>query len=323
MTSDQLSDFPELDEAKNAIERLRKKGFPKFENSQNIDEYIETISTIITQEYGILPNFMNRLPRKNFPFNIFRVRAINDFENINLFAQHSYPPLNFVGFGRCNFPKHPVFYGSNNAITSLLEVARQTDGIDKEYCISKWNVESDEDIIFQSFIQAKIIENSNYDELRESQRKKINEIFKGKLTNGQCDGIVLLLEYLDRCFISDSNYSVSACLAHRAFYPTHPHETDILMYPSIQTSHTGVNFAIHPNFVDNKMQLKRFYIMKFENYNPKTREIKFSFSRYGEVLRNKINWKLINPEDPDYKKVIFEDFADLFNPDSDLSFVKV
>lgn len=315
--------IPEFIDAKNAIERIRQKGFPKYNDSVTVNEYIHIVSKVITEEFGILPNFMTKLPRENFLFKIFRVRPVDSFENINLFSQHSYPPINVVGFGRCNFPQYPVFYGSNNAMTALLEVARENKGLNKKYCISKWEIESKDDIIFQSFIQAKLIDNSDYDELRELQRKKINTPFENRLTKGQCDGIILLLEFLDKSFITDSNYSLSACLAHRAIYSTHSHETDILMYPSIQTQYTGINLAIHPNYVDNNMQLKRMYIMDLENYELSTREINFSITNYGEVIRNQVIWTNVNPNDQKYKEIIKEDFPDIWGQDTKLNFEKL
>lgn len=320
MSDNIIKDFPNLDEAKKAIERIKEKGFPDYDSSKTHNEYIKVVSDLITEEFGNLPNLLSILPRKNFTMDIFRVRPLDSINNINLFSQHSYPPMNVVGFGRCNFPNFPVFYGSNNPLTALLEVARETGGVNKRYCISKWNIESENDIIFQSFIQAKLIENSDFDELRESQRKRINEPFKGKLTQEQCDGIILLLEFLDRCFITDTKYAVSSCFAHRALYSEHNLKTDILMYPSIQTQYTGINLAINPNYVDNYMQLNRLYIMELVKYNPETREMKFSLIQYGEVKGNGINWKSINPKDQNYLDIVKDDFGDSFGPDSESSF---
>ena len=323
MSDNIIKDFPNLDEAKKAIERIKEKGFPDYDNSKTLNEYIKVVSDLITEEFGTLPNLLSILPRENFTMSIFRVRPLDSIKNIDLFSQHSYPPMNVVGFGRCNFPNFPVFYGSNNPLTALLEVARETGGLNKKYCISKWNIESENDIIFQSFIQAKLIENSDFDELRESQRNRINEPFKGKLTQGQCDGIILLLEFLDRCFITDTKYAVSSCLAHRALYSNHNLKTDILMYPSIQTQYTGINLAINPNYADNYMQINRLYIMELVKYNPETRKMKFSMTQYGEVKGNGINWKNINPEDKHYLKIIKEDFGDSLGPDSESSFEKL
>ncbi|WP_179320899.1 hypothetical protein [Winogradskyella helgolandensis] len=323
MSDDIIRDFPNLNDAKEAIERIKEKGFPNYDNFKNHNEYIKVVSDLITEEFGNLPNLLSILPRKNFAMDIFRVRPLDDIQNINLFSQHSYPPINVVGFGRCNFPNYPVFYGSNNPLTALLEVARENGGTSKKYCISKWNIESENDIIFQSFIQAKLIENSDYDGLRESQRKRINEPFKGKLTQGQCDGIILLLEFLDTCFITDKKYAVSSCLAHRAIYSEHNLKTDILMYPSIQTQYTGINFAINPNYVDNYMQLNRLYIMELVKYNPETREMKFSLSQYGEIKGNGITWKNINPNDQNYLNIVKDDFNDLLGPDSESSFEEI
>jgi len=322
MNNNIIKDIPDLDEAKKAIERIRKKGIPEYDNTKSINEYVKIISDLITNEFGILPNFMNMLPREYFKMKIFRVRELDLIENINEFAQHSYAPKNVVGFGRCNFPKHPVFYGSNSPLTALLEVARETGGLNKKYCISKWEVESKKDIVFQSFIQAKLIENSDFDLLRESQRKRTNEPFKGKLTKEQCDGIILLREFLDRSFIKDNKYSVSSCLAHRTIYSEHNLKTDILMYPSIQTQYTGINLAINPNYVDNNMQLKRLYIMELDKYEPESRKMKFTLSQYGEVEKNGINWKNINPNDIRYNEIRKDDFGDL-GTDFESSFERI
>jgi hypothetical protein len=322
MKNNIIKDIPNLDEAKKAIERIKKKGFPEYDNSKSINENVKIISDLVTNEFGILPNFITVLPRENFKMKIFRVRQLDLIENINVSTQHSYAPKNVVGFGRCNLPKHPVFYGSNSPLTALLEVARETGGLNKKYCISKWDVVSKKDIVFQSFIQAKLIENSDFDLLRESQRKRTNEAFEGKLTKEQCDGIILLREFLDRSFIKDNKYSVSSSLAHRTIYPEHNFKTDILMYPSIQTQYTGINLAINPNYVDNHMQIKRLYIMELDKYEPESRKMKFTLSRYGEVESNGINWKNINPNDKRYNEIRMEDFDDL-GSDFESSFEKI
>jgi hypothetical protein len=317
-------DYPSSIKVKEAIKKFEKTNWPKFQEGDDINEFVKNINNIILNELNIFPNILLQLEPKLFGFGIFRVRPIDSFTNIDLFAEHSYPPLNFVKLGRCNFPKFPIFYSSNNPLTALAEVLRENDFKNQKFCISSWEIiPSDNKFIFESFLQTKLNPKNPFIFLAKSLVERINEPFKGQLGKDKEKALLTFLKYIDSQFVEDNNYSFSASLAHRRFYGKHNFCTDILMYPSIQTEMQGVNLAISPNFVDNHMRIKRFYIVEVNHYDKITGQFNISILKYGEILKNIVFWKTLDPLDENYKKAFEEDFQDSIDKNHKYKFEKI
>lgn len=315
----ELENFPKINSVKKSISNLNITGFPVFKNDIEIEKFVEMISSILTNEFGILPNILKPFKHKNFPLKFFRVRDVNSISDINFIREHSYPPINSVGMGRCNFPKHPVFYCSEAPLTALTEVIRnQTDINNKRYCISKWGLLSpDEELLFQSFLQTKLPKENQYSSLRDNLIKNINNPFMKshnmELDKEQEKGLLEYLNFLDTSFITDNNYSLSATLAHRALYSEHNMRTDILFYPSVQTQYKGVNMALNPNFVENNLKLSRLYIVESPKYSTIKKTFELKFIKYAEVERNQIMWKEIMQVDDHFSHLMTEDFGNMLN----------
>lgn len=304
-----IENFADIETVKIAIRKFKEIGWPIYDETDNIDEFVEKITQQITTDLGKFPNYLIQSKPKNFPSGIFRVREITESTNFNLYAEHSYPPIAFTKLGRCNFPKHPVFYASNNPVTALSEVVRDSEFKGKKFCISSWEIiKSNDTFIFESFLQTSLHPNNPFDALAKTLIDKVNEPFENKLTEDQTQGMVEFLKYIDSQFINDDNYSFSASLAHRRIYGKHNFCTDILMYPSVQTLMQGVNLAINPNFVDNHMRVKRFYIIELQSFDRQRGQFAITFHKYGEIKKNVIFWKNIHPEDKLYQKYMKLDF---------------
>src|SRR5690606_6651130 len=102
--------------------------------------------------------------------------------------------------------------------------------------------------------------------------------------------------------------SISASLAHRTLNAKHNLATDILMYPSVQTKYKGVNMAIHPNFVDNMMRIQRFYLIEVKKYNIDKNQFEISISKYADIVKNRIKWRDVIPDDKIYREYFKKDF---------------
>lgn len=322
--SENFDNFPKLEEAKASIERLEKVKWPKFEEFKKADDFLKKVEQIIFNEFEILPNIFKLFKTSDFTLPIFRVREVNSFTNINQFSEHSYPPINLTGFNRCNFPKSPVFYCSNNPMTALIEVVRDTDYKQRKFCISKWElIDSEQQFAFQTFLQTELHQENNFGILKDSEIEQLDQPFENKLGEDRKAGLVEYLKFLHSAFINDESYALSASIAHRTLNANHNLATDILMYPSIQTQYKGVNMAITPNFVDNMMRVQRFYIVELENYNPKTGKFNITFSKYGDIEKNIIFWKNINPKDEKYKEYVLSDFKGLMEDNYEWKFNEI
>src|SRR5438128_690955 len=119
-------------------------------------------------------------------------------------------------------------------------------------------------------------------------------------------------EYFSSLFIKDSNRTISSFLAHNYIYES-PFGNTLFMYPSIKAKHANVNFAVHPNFVDEMMELAQIYrvrVNSIEDIDSKT--IKFSFELCNEIAiksKTKIIWTSTNKHMDYVRNIYFEDFG--------------
>lgn len=314
----EFDNFPSIKEVLKSISKLNKVGFPKFNEDVDVEKFTETVSKMLTAEFGILPNYLKPFKHNELSLKFFRAREIHTISNINLIREHSYPPINLVGMGRCNFPKYPVFYCSDNPMTALIEVVRDNIGINKKFCISKWElIELDEQLVFESFLQTNLPDENQFNFLKENLQRNINtpfiKSFDKKLDKDKEEGLLEYLKYLDTSFILDKDYSLSAFLAYRSLYADHNFRTDILLYPSVQSGKKGINMALNPNFVENNLKLTRLYVVEINNYIKENDKMNIAFYKYAEVEKNVIMWTNVKQKDEHFNELISQDFGNLLN----------
>ncbi|WP_010521238.1 hypothetical protein [Aquimarina agarivorans] len=310
-----LEKFPSLEETIYAINKLNSKKWPIFDPTihTDINKFIREIDDIITKEFGIFPSLLQPMNFKKFNLNIFRVREVSKFTNINIFSEHSYPPPSFTDMGRCNFPENPVFYAANHPGTALMEVSGNKNFTGKQYCISKWEIrESNKDLIFENYLRGELPSENLFKDVNYDLLEKLDQTFEKKLSIDKRKSIIKYLSFLDSCFINDHNYSLSAALAHRALFREHYTRTDILMYPSKQSLLKGVNFAINPNFASNYLYIKRFYIVTINSIEEDKSRFNISFQNYGTVDKGLTYWNKITKKDDRFENYIKEDFGESF-----------
>lgn len=313
-----IEKFQTKEEAVKAVERIKKLSFPLYRDGENVDEFIKSISKLITTEFGYIFTPITPFKSKEFLSRFFRAREIESFTNINLIREHSYPPINNTQKGRCNFPKFPVFYCSDNPLTAVLEIAKDSQNKNKKYCVSKWEFSSpNETVMFENFLQTDLPEQNPYLEIRNGLKDKISSPFKislnKELDKTQEEGIIEHLKFLNSAFVNDNSYSLSATLAHRSLYANHNYRTDVLMYPSVQTQFKGVNLAMQPNFIENCLKMTRLYILNLNNYNSEKDTVEITISKFAVVEKNVIMWKEIKPNDKKCIRMINDDFGEMNN----------
>lgn len=306
-----LIEFPTLEEVRKRIESFNQSDWPEFELADNVQEYVEKVSKLFTKEFNVLPDIIQFEPIDKLGFRFFRVREVSTFKNIDLTCEHSYRPINLTNtLNRCNFPRHPVFYCSNNAMTALAEIASDNEYVNKKYCISLWGLHPTTDkVLIQPYLFSDLDKDNIFNIWKNGLANKINEPFENKLSSDQEEGLKLYLKFMSDIFINDGNYKKSAFFAHRRLYAPRNYKTEILVYPSVQTGFKGANMAIHPNFVDKQMYPKRFYIVQIESINREKGSINLKFTGFGELERSSIMWRhLTKDKNDDYKRCVKEDF---------------
>ncbi|MDO6819444.1 RES domain-containing protein [Zobellia sp. 1_MG-2023] len=315
MEKDPLIDFPTLEESIKAIQKLEKYKFPKFKESdnQNINEFKKNVLAPIEKEFKAYPHLLQPKKCNEFNLNLFRVRDLSTFTNPDIFLEHSHPPSHMTKMGRCNFPKTPVFYCSNDPGTSLFEVIRDNDFEKKQFCISRWKVKPTEEILFfENFLRSPLPKENTFKEMNSTLVEKLDQIFEKKLSLDKREGLIKYLEYLDNCFISDDSYSLSATIAHNSLFRDHDTRTDILMYPSRQSNLKSVNLAINPNFVNNNMFVDRFYVVEVNNLSVDKSTYNLTFMQYGTVVNRLTYWRKIIEKDDLFEEYVISDFGRSF-----------
>ncbi len=244
--------------------------------------------------------------------NFYRVREVNQFKNIDLVCEHSYPPIAFTGHGRCNFPHNPIFYSSNDPFISLSEVIRNNEYKNKKYCISVWKIKNDTSLQIKvnNFLYTDLHNKNIFKEILGADFESIDNLFKDNLDHSQKEGVKEFLKFIHSEFISDNNYGFSSALSHDVFYASHTYATDILIYPSNQSNKLGVNFGIHPNFVDNSMFLHRLYIVEPSNIDIINSKFEITFIKYADVINNRFHWNFFPNNINEVIEIVSNDFKD-------------
>ena len=174
MDLEKIEQYPTKVEVLKSIDRLKKKKFPKYKDGDDVSKFVDKVSSILLDEFSFMLNPKQPINTNDFLSKFFRVREIDSFTNIDLIREHSYPPIENVKMGRCNFPKFPVFYCSNNPLTALLEVAKSLQDSEKEYCISKWEIiPMNENMIFEHFLQIVLPKENEFSKIKDGIQKKL------------------------------------------------------------------------------------------------------------------------------------------------------
>src|SRR5690606_17316114 len=108
-------------------------------------------------------------------------------------------------FNRCNFPKNPVFYCSDNPLTALMEVIRNGDHKERKFCVSRWElINVDEEFVFQTFLQSDLDNENVFAPLRDAELEHLAQPFENKLGDDKKAGLAELLKFLHNSFIGDN-----------------------------------------------------------------------------------------------------------------------
>jgi hypothetical protein len=67
------SKFLSEEEVRNKIEKLKSGDWPKYNTTDNLDNYIEQVSKLLTEEFNTLPDVVEFLKTSEFGFKLFRV----------------------------------------------------------------------------------------------------------------------------------------------------------------------------------------------------------------------------------------------------------
>ncbi len=75
-------------------------------------------------------------------------------------------------------------------------------------------------------------------------------------------------------------------------YVSHNFLTDIFIYPSHQSNRERVNFAIHPNVVTEKLQLKAVYKINILDFPDNKKYCTINTNKIGRNEDSIVYWKM-------------------------------
>lgn len=277
--SSDLENFPDYD-----IYLEMLKGLEKIDFSNATQKEIETSflskTLIIPSTFGI---------RKKEIFStekFYRVRYINDDENINIIRTYSYPsPTHCTKNGRCNLKGTSVFYCSEDPLTAILETKPE---LGKIGYLSEWKAVSNRDLKYGAYLSKEMNEQSAWHEIVE----RINNFSdKYYLNNAKTKYLHFktLNDFVASLFLKEVEpYPITSWLANKVLFEEL--WRDFILYPSIANHHMTVNLAFHPNIADRFLsftKVLRFKVLEFKN----SESLKISRGDVGEIENTNIKWR--------------------------------
>lgn len=281
---------------------LKIPDFPIGGDFNTYHKYSQEVLQIITKAYGEIPFYTQESVNdvgKSMSF--YRARRTNEILNQFIFTEYSYPPTTFCKKAlRANLPFHPVFYATNNALNSIYETIQNKQFKGEILAISNWTMRDTHPFYTAPFLFSNLSINHPWSKMVE--KFKTDGLLYAGVPSSKVDEILMVLEKLTNLFYNDSDYRISASIAHNLLYSTRSDlKCDIFIYPSIQANGENVNFAVHPNFATNRLFLEKIYIVELGEYNTISKSLKLLLHSIGYILEDKfINWKNGNFDDDEY-----------------------
>ncbi len=307
--------YLEYQEVKERLAELEKNEWNILKKGDAKEEFKRYMHHELTKELKIYPcsmlpyNGMGRLP-----FQFFRVRPVKEIVNPSLRTEFSYAPIYFSKTQRANLYGSPVFYASNDPLTALMEVVRNykyyKDNPNEEYYLSYWRLKDSRKINLSFLLNGNISSENPFYPLVDFQNNNLeNILIKDGLNKKQIEGVKLLFEFYSKVFLKDENYAISSYIADTHLYSDSKYRTDILMYPSLQTDSRSINFAIHPNFVDERMYLKAVFRLKVDDMkylNSQIHSMTYTFKNYGIMKESSLIWRPDMRDSEEFQPILDE-----------------
>jgi hypothetical protein len=234
-------------------------------------------------------------------FWVYRVTTVFDGFDKNNPQCYSYNPKPREN-GRAHISNFPVFYGAINPSTAISEMKGKLDN-GQVFYLSKWKIRFKSSIPVHSIVvNSKTIKPEHllstiaypiYNKLK----KMFNNIPKEYL-----DGFMYSIEKMGDLFSTPSNslYHITSAYSHEIMYEGKSKglKIPIILYPSVSNNLDGVNWAIHPDFVDSQnmelFDIKKVFIEE-NNLEKKEQSVRISILEKAEIIDGAIScWKKPN-----------------------------
>lgn len=290
--------------------------FSKQEIDKKFNDVIQQCSNLESFEKVIAiinDIFYNRLLLmlffdKNTPdLRVYRVSRIYEGFDPIFKKSFSYPPD--PKLGRANLKSVPVLYCSFDPATALREMKSVLNSGETLY-VSEWRIKFTQEVYAHTvLINSKTLtEKLSASELIKNQLDHANKLVQ-KAPEFVGEGLKQFLLRIGDLFTlpNEKFYNITSAYAHDALYEAKKKGGNIsmLLYPSVVSGHDGINFAIHPDFLNSSMmELNKVFKLKVNEVNDNG--INVSVSEKGIMNSDGIiDWKkpTITIKNIDYDKI--------------------
>lgn len=297
--------LPSFDELKKNIDELLLiDKWDRYKIKSSPKKFEKRMNQLFISKLGFLPTIFSEMKSNDFTFPFYRLRKETMAMNKTLISEYSYPPNNIVKYTqRANIPYHPVFYCSDNPMTTLMETLHDEKKINSKtnYYLSKWMFKDNIDLKVTPFLFGNVNSESPYEKLSAANLKRIENTFID-YSKTEIESVKEIMKLLSHLFIYENTYAVSSFIAHSHIYADHEFRSDIFIYPSHQTNQKQMNYAIHPNVVIEKLELKKVYCLNIDEYNPEKGYCKVRVRRIGKNIDSKIFWETVSDKNAEQTK---------------------
>lgn len=212
-------------------------------------------------------------------------RATIPFESFdeNAISCYSYPKN--PGLQRCNIPKHPVFYCSDNSSICINETlnGKLFDTFPINLYLSTWNVSEERKWKILPLIFLTLPSVNKLHLYVEKNRKSLLEKYKDQISEKDIQSYI---QFYHNEFRKKDTYKFSSIVSHKFLYEEN---NDIVIFPSVQVESEGNNYAINTKWINNKT----FFCSKVYKYRIEKNDDLYSWYLEAEGIPkgNKIEWQ--------------------------------
>jgi hypothetical protein len=300
--------------------KVRKDDFAKWKLVLDASGMLSVEDSLkLLKEFNItIPRIL--IPNFTYPLKLYRVRVIpsGSEEDLNKVSTFSYPPAEFAKtYQRANVPGHPVFYGAFDGKTAFEEI--RYNGNEKikkgdKVFFSEWRVKAESRYSLAHLTLPTLTgEQHMLSALNQRIYSEMHRIFSSE-EEFFAKTQKFLFQSMSELFLFGS-YLQSGIIAHQIIYDT-PEVRGIkingVIYPSCSNNFRSANVALHPEFVDEHLQLESIRQVSFEEFSEDG--VRFTGSYFGSIEGPIIKWQSY------YSKLLTDNFKIEIELDEDTIF---
>ncbi|AWA31015.1 hypothetical protein HYN48_13500 [Flavobacterium magnum] len=275
--------LPDIEKYRNDLHSLKSQNFT--------GKSVAEISNSIFEKAIILPTITSTTEIANLGTSLFyRVRLVDpkdlNKEDLSLIQSFSYPPP-FIchSNGRANLKKTTVFYCASTGDAAMRESNIE---VGSEGFLSVWGIEPKTILKFGILLSDELPKENPWrpvvDYLNGEEFQKIHLEEEGDYYEHMRE----VRRFLYNQFMHELNpYPITSYISNKLLYQRN--DLDFIAYPCVKRSHKQINFAFHPNSVNQFLKIQR--VFKFKINSIDSEGISFDIKGVAHFNGTRVEWQ--------------------------------